>query len=252
MPREWDAATYDRIAHPMTRWGSSVVARLQLRGNETVLDAGCGSGRVTEPLLGRLPEGHVVALDGSAAMLAEARRRLAPHRHALTFVHADLQQPLELPRPIDAVYSAATFHWVRDHAALFRNLAAALPPGGQLVAQYGGGANIASVLGILADLGVTDLPWCFATPEEDRARLEAAGFAVDDIWLNEEQVELGPGEPIETYLATVVLGWHLDRLPASERQPFVAEVGRRLPGGTLDYVRLNVIAHRRRSAQQNE
>jgi trans-aconitate 2-methyltransferase len=244
MPREWDASTYDRIADPMTRWGSSVVSRLDLRGDETVLDAGCGSGRVTETLLGRLPEGHVIALDGSAAMLAEARRRLTPHRSAVTFVHADLQQPLELPRPLDAVYSGATFHWVADHDALFRNLADALPSGGQLVAQYGGGQNIASVRAILGELGVTDLPWCFATPDEDRARLESAGFAVDDIWLNDERVEFEAGEPLQTYLATVVLNWHIDRITEAERRPFLAEVARRLPEPVLDYVRLNVMAHR--------
>ena len=76
-PRDWDGATYDRIADPMTRWGTSVLDRLPLRGDETVLDAGCGSGRVTERLLERLPDGRVVALDGSPAMIREARARLA-------------------------------------------------------------------------------------------------------------------------------------------------------------------------------
>jgi trans-aconitate 2-methyltransferase len=244
MPREWDANTYDRIADPMTRWGESVVTRLELRGDETVLDAGCGSGRVTEVLLQRLPRGHVIALDGSTGMLDEARQRLARSLDRLSFVVADLQQPLSLPRPVEAVLSTATFHWIRDHDALFRNLAAVLPPGGQLVAQYGGGENIATVLAVLDDLGVEDLPWCFTGPDEDRARLEAAGFDVEAAWTNEEPVELEPGEPFETYLSTVVLGWLLDRLPADERAPFVREVGRRLPGARLDYVRLNVVARR--------
>jgi trans-aconitate 2-methyltransferase len=245
MPREWDAETYDRIADPMTRWGTSVVSRLELRGDETVLDAGCGSGRVTEALLERLPAGHVVALDGSAAMLDEARQRLSAHRDRVTFVRGDLQEPLALPRKVGAVLSTATFHWVRDHAALFRNLGEVLPPGGQLVAQYGGGANIASVLAILGDLGIHDLPWCFATPDEDTAHLEAAGFDVEAAWLNEEPVELEPGAPLETYLATVVLGWLIDPLPEQDRAPLVHEVATRLPAPSLDYVRLNVIARRR-------
>src|SRR4029077_11451509 len=77
MTRDWDAASYDRIAEPQTRWGTVVLDRLPLRGDERVLDAGCGSGRVTERLLERLPDGRVVALDGSPSMIAEARRRLA-------------------------------------------------------------------------------------------------------------------------------------------------------------------------------
>lgn len=76
MPRDWDAATYDRIADPMFRWGAVVAGRLDLAGDETVLDAGCGSGRVTEVLLERLPRGRVEALDGSPSMIEQALRRL--------------------------------------------------------------------------------------------------------------------------------------------------------------------------------
>ena len=67
MTRDWDARTYDRVADPMTRWGMGTLARLPLAGDERVMDAGCGTGRVTEQLAERLPRGRVVALDGSPA-----------------------------------------------------------------------------------------------------------------------------------------------------------------------------------------
>ncbi len=148
MTADWDARTYDRVADPQTRWGATVLDRLPLRGDERVLDAGCGSGRVTELLLERLPDGQVVALDGSAAMIDEARRRLATAEAAgrVTFVTADLLDPLPIDPPVDAILSTATFHWITDHDALFRNLAAVIRPGGRFVAQCGGAGNVATVL----------------------------------------------------------------------------------------------------------
>ena len=138
MTREWDARTYDRVADPMTRWGNAVLDRLPLTGDERVLDAGCGTGRVTEVLAERLPNGHVVALDGSAAMVDEARDRLARFGDRVSYVVADLGSPIPLDEPVDAILSTATFHWVPDHDALFANLAAVLRHGGWLVAQCGG------------------------------------------------------------------------------------------------------------------
>src|SRR6478752_7814335 len=119
MTRDWDAATYDRVAGPQTRWGSVVLDRLPLAGDERVLDAGCGTGRVTELLAMRLPRGHVVAVDGSAAMLGAARERLAPFGDRIEYVVADLGRPLPVYGTVDAVLSTATFHWVPDHDALF-------------------------------------------------------------------------------------------------------------------------------------
>ena len=246
-PREWDAATYDRVADPQTRWGRVVLERLPLAGDETVLDAGCGSGRVTELLFERLPRGRVVALDASPAMIEEARRRLAPVGDRVDFVVADLGRPIGLPGGLkaDAILSTATFHWIPDHDALFRNLAAVLRPGGRLVAQCGGVGDIASIMAILATIGDGWLgDKTFATPEETAARLAAAGFTDIETWLQPEPTRFAPGEPFETFLRTVILGSHLSRLPAGERDAFVRAVAGRMPEPLIDYVRLNITATR--------
>jgi trans-aconitate 2-methyltransferase len=230
----------------MARWGSVVLDRLPLAGDETVRDAGCGSGRVTEKLLVRLPNGRVIAADAAPSMLDEARRRLARFGDRVTFVECDLGQPLPIDGPVDAVLSTATFHWVPDHDALFANLAAVLRPGGRLVAQCGGVGNVASVHAAAAEL-MDDAwhgPWNFATPEQTRARLEAAGFVDVETWLHDEPTPMEPGEPMETFLSTVILRAHLDRLPEPERAGFLRGVAQRLPTSTIDYVRLNILAAR--------
>jgi trans-aconitate 2-methyltransferase len=249
MPTDWDAATYDRIADPMTRWGAAVLDRLPLRGRERVLDAGCGSGRVTEQLLGRLPAGHVVALDASPAMIDEARHRLEPFTGRVTYVVADLLEPLPIHPPVDAILSTATFHWVTDHDRLFRNLAAVLRPGGRLVAQCGGAGNVSTVLRTADDVGgawpeSSPVPWLFATAEETADRMRTAGFVGIETWLNPEPTRIEPGEPLETFLATVILREHVARLPEAQRADFVRAVASRLPGGEIDYIRLNIVARR--------
>jgi trans-aconitate 2-methyltransferase len=242
---DWDGATYDRIADPMTRWGSSVLERLPLQGDETVLDAGCGSGRVTEQLLERLPEGRVIAADAAPSMLVEARRRLERFGDRVEFVECDLGRPLPIDGPVDAVFSTATFHWVPDHDALVANLVAVLRPGGRLVAQCGGAGNIASVQGAVAEVGEPWAgPWAFSTPEEMAGRLAAAGFTDIETWLHDEPTVIEPGEPLETFLRSVVLRLHVDQLPEDRRGSFVRAVADRLPGGRIDYVRLNILARR--------
>lgn len=244
-PRDWDARTYDRIADPQTRWGRAVLDRLPLEGTERVLDAGCGSGRVTELLATRLPHGRVVALDASAAMIEAARARLAPLGDRVEYVVTDLGRPLPLAEPVDAILSTATFHWVPDHDALFANLALVLRPGGRLVAQCGGVGNIASIRRVLATI---DDGWPgaahYETPMATVDRLDAAGFVDIECWLTDEPTRFEPGEPFETFLRTVILGGHLERLPPGERDAFVRTVANGLPEPVIDYVRLNITARR--------
>jgi trans-aconitate 2-methyltransferase len=243
---DWNASAYDKVADPQTRWGAEVLASLPLKGDETVLDAGCGTGRVTELLLGRLPRGRVVALDFSDAMLSEARGRLARFGEQVEFVQADLGQPLPLAPPVDAILSTATFHWVMDHDALFANLAAVLRPGGWLVAQCGAHGNIARFLAVARSIApdyVTN-PHNFQTPEATATRLEASGFTDISAWLSEASTTFEAGAPFEAFLGTVCLRTHLSGIPPAEREAFVKAVAARMPEPTLDYVRLNIVARR--------
>ena len=246
MPRDWDARAYDRVADPMTRWGTSILDRLPLEGDECVLDAGCGSGRVTEALAERLPRGRVIALDGSPAMVEAARDRLAPFGDRIEYVVADLGAPLPIDAgSLDAIFSTATFHWVPDHDALFANLATVTRPGGPLVAQCGGVGNIASVHRVLATIGDGWLgPVRFETPLATTRRLDAAGYVDVECWLTDEPTRFEPGATFETYLRTVVLGAHLERLPPDEHEAFVRAVADRMPEPLIDYVRLNIVARR--------
>jgi trans-aconitate 2-methyltransferase len=261
-PGDWDGATYDRIAHPQARWGRAVLDLLELAGDQRVLDAGCGSGRVTEQLLDRFPGISVVALDAAPSMLAEARVRLARFGDRVDFVEADLSQPLpvEVPLdvPVDVIVSTAAFHWVLDHDRLFAHLAGALRPGGRLVAQCGGAGNIASVVAAVAAVGPSfggvdvPSPWLFATPAEAVSRLQRAGFIDADAWLHDEHTPFDSPDALRRFLAIVVLRSHLDRLPEVDRRPFLDAVTRLLPGTALDYVRLTMVAGRASSESRRE
>jgi trans-aconitate 2-methyltransferase len=245
VPRDWDAETYDAIADPQFRWGAAVLDRLELHGDETVLDAGCGSGRVTALLAERLPGGRVIALDGSTSMLETARRRLAPFGDRIRFVLADLMDPLPLDEPVDAVLSTATFHWVSDHDALFGHLAAVLRPGGRLVAQCGGAGNLATVVRVLGELGADPFTGkVFATPERTGERLRATGFVDVECWLYAEPTPFETLEGLETFLRTVVLRDHIRSMTDAEADEFVHAVATRVPRLELDYVRLNIDARR--------
>lgn len=244
--REWDAETYDAVSDPQFEWGMEVLERLELRGDEVAIDAGCGSGRVTAELIERLPGGRVIAVDGSEAMVAKARERLGDRAGYLV---SDLVE-LELHEPVDLVFSTATLHWIHDHDRLFQRLRGALKPGGRLVAQCGGYGNVAAhtraIAAVAADpdfgqhLSGAKALWNFASPEETEPRLRAAGFEDVRCWLQPKPVQ--PARPLE-FISTVTLGPVLDQLPADKRQPF-AEAVLEQEGDplVLEYIRLNIEA----------
>jgi trans-aconitate 2-methyltransferase len=244
MPRDWDASAYERVSAPLEAMGRDVLDRLELRGDERVLDAGCGTGRVTAELVERLPRGHVLAVDGSPAMVEQARERLGDG--AEVFV-ADLLE-LDVEPPVDAILSTATFHWIADHDRLFTRLRGALVPGGRLVAQCGGAGNVAAIADAARRVGEREPalagwggPWNFQSPADTEARLRRLGWV--DVWTWSFPVRVEPDEPRE-YFATVVLGTHLDRLEPDRREPFVDAVLAELDEPVVEYIRLNILARR--------
>ena len=140
---DWNAAVYDRIGTPMRGWAQQVIDDLELRGDETVLDAGCGSGSVTLDLLRKLLAGKVYAVDSSPDMTANLDKELAERGISNVVALTASLTDFTLPEQVDIVFSNAVFHWVPDDDGLFGALARATKPGGRLRAQCGGAGNIA-------------------------------------------------------------------------------------------------------------
>ena len=247
-PREWDAQTYDRVSDPQYEWGLEVLGRLDLAGNEFVMDAGCGSGRVTAKLLERLPNGRVLCVDASEQMIEKAREALGDRADYLV---ADLSE-LEVPERVDVIFSTATFHWVLDHDRLFSRLHAALKPGGRLVAQCGGEGNVAKHARAIVEVATRpefidhfqglEMMWNFAPADATEERLREAGFADVRCWLEDKPVQ--PENPYD-FTTTVTMGPHLSRLPEELRRQF-AEAVLEVEDDplVLNYVRLNLDASR--------
>lgn len=259
---EWNAKDYHRVSNPHVNWGRIVLDRLEVRGDEVVLDAGCGTGRLTGELLERLPNGRVIALDHSPAMLETARLELAPKfGDQVSFFQADLQRltPEDVGEPVDAIFSTATFHWVLDHDRLFPGLFSVLKPGGWLVAQCGGGPNLNGFYA-LVNWTIANEPYAqyFVDWKEKRvyndvdatvARLEASGFTNIDTFLNPEPTPMETERDYIDFISTVIMRNHLAAIPdpdlrAALLRDIAHAAAQETPPLTLDYWRLNIKAQR--------
>jgi trans-aconitate 2-methyltransferase len=246
--KEWDASSYQRVSVPHEEWAAALMERLPLSGSETVLDAGCGSGRVTRMLVERLPQGKVIAVDGSAAMVEKVAEVLRPTDEAFV---SDLTA-LELDQPVDAITSSAVFHWIPDHDALFGRMRAALKPGGRIEAQCGGKGNIDEFRRISGEVvgrepyaahleaAGFEEPWFYADAEETAERLRAAGFEQTETWL--QPWDVVPSDPRE-FMRTLILKPHVDSLPPELHEQLLDEVEAAVGEPfSLRYVRLNISA----------
>ena len=252
--REWNSAVYHRLSGPQVSWGKKVLSRLQLRGDEVVLDAGCGTGRLTADLLDALPRGRVVGIDLSENMLRSARQHLAQFGSRVSLLSCDL---LHLPfeRAFDGIVSTAAFHWVLDHDQLFVNLRRALVPGGWLEAQFGGGPNIQTLRKRADGLAATSdfasffagfrEPWLFQDAEGAAQTLRHAGFVEVETLIESALTVLEDAEHYSEFVRNIILRRHLENLPTEElRTQFMARLTDQAaqddPPFSLDYWRLNL------------
>jgi trans-aconitate methyltransferase len=233
------------------------LSALELAGDEAVVDAGCGTGRLTALLADRLPNGSIVALDRSDNMARLAAQTLATYRQASVAV-ADIVA-IPCASMFDVVFSTATFHWILDHDRLFPELQRVLKPGGLLHAQCGGGANLRRVQTRAFELAQTpefapmfrDWTWAtyYADVDPTVRRLRTAGFVDVDVTLEAAPFVFPNAEAFTTFVSTVVLRAFLARITNDDlRGTFVDRIAALASADTpafeLDYWRLNIRARR--------
>jgi trans-aconitate 2-methyltransferase len=252
--REWNSAVYHRLSGPQVSWGKKVLSRLWLRGDEVVLDAGCGTGRLTADLLEALPRGRVVGVDLSQNMLGLACEHLRRFGSGVSLIAGDL---LHLPfeGSFDGIVSTAAFHWVLDHDRLFANLRRALVPGGWLEAQCGGGPNLVTLRNRANALATTAKfspffadfhePWLFQDAAGSALSLRRAGFVEVETSVEAAPTVLKDATQYSEFVRNIIFRRHLENIPTEDlRAEFMAELTRQGsvddPPFSLGYWRLNL------------
>ena len=247
----WRGDKYDSVADPQHRWGLSVLEGHEDTAPTRILDAGCGSGRVTEQVLHRFGDADIVAIDTSASMLDAARNRLG-HRSRLTLEQVDLGDSAALMKlgRFDAILSTGTLHWVMDNGKLFADLGKMLTARGIFVSQSGGEGSIEAVRTILDELGIG---WSrlnnYASVSGTRDRLTAAGFDPVECWMTNEPVDFEDHNAFVDYLLNGVISPYVSSLNEPERMSIAEEVADRLPALNLQFVRLNIRANVRETSR---
>lgn len=254
----WNAEVYDRIGTPMRRWAQAVIDDLHLRGDETVLDAGCGSGSVTFDLLERLPRGRIYAVDSSPDMISKITQAIEERGiTSIIPIRASLTD-FELPEQVDVVFSNAVLHWIPDDDALFGCLLRTTKQGGRFRAQCGGGDNIARLMEATEAveqrepysryLGLAEFRK-YRTAERAKEAMEQAGWTDVRASLFASPVRFDNHDDASLYLRTIILQRHVAALPGEHHEPFlravIDETVRRFGEPfTADYVRLDLWAKR--------
>jgi trans-aconitate 2-methyltransferase len=252
--REWNSSVYHQLSIPQVTWGKKVLSRLQLRGDEVVLDAGCGTGRLTADLLEALPRGRVVGIDLSQNMLGSAHEHLSQFGDRVRLVACDLVH-LPFEHAFDGIVSTAAFHWVLDHDRLFASLRRALVAGGWLHAQCGGGPNTKRLRDRANALAATPKfapylagfrePWLFQEAAPAAEGLCRAGFVDVETSIEEAPTVLEHAEQYNEFVRNIIFRRHLQLIPSEDlRAEFMAELTKQAsrddPPFLLDYVRLNL------------
>ncbi|MDJ0781367.1 MAG: methyltransferase domain-containing protein [Desulfosarcinaceae bacterium] len=231
--QRWNATDYAENSGAQLEWARELIAKLDLKGDEALLDIGCGDGKVSARLARVLPLGRVHGIDLSADMIQLARERFDGRSHPnLRFQQMDAAR-IQLARGFDVAFSTAALHWVADHPAVLRGVRACLKPGGRLLFQMGGRGNAQAVYEALQTvvpqgdwrphLEAVAFPYHFLTPAQYEAWLPACGFRLRRAELIPKEMRHPDREGLKGWLRTT---WfpYTDRLPEEMRDPFLEAV----------------------------
>lgn len=230
---KWNAKDYAKHSLEQYRWAVELTDKLDLRGEESLLDIGSGDGRFTSVLADRLPRGRVTGIDSSAEMVAHATTNFSPKRFPnLTFQQMDARA-MRFQEKFDVVFSNATLHWIQDHLTVLLGISRALRPGGRMLAQMGGEGNAADMVSAVERVRArhqwreyfTDFtfPYGFYGPKQYEEWLAEANLIPTRLELIPKDMRHEGYEGLAGWLRTTWLPY-VNKIPPENRDAFIDEV----------------------------
>lgn len=229
----WNAGDYAAHSRAQLEWAREIIGKLALKGSESVLDIGCGDGKVTTLIGSLLANGHVTGIDSSEAMISQARETYPASRYPqISFALMDAMD-IRYEKQFDLVFSNAALHWVPDHARILHGVARSLKRGGRIFFQMGGKGNARDVMNI-AEIMIHAGPWeeffhdfippyTFLSSEEYRVLLEDAGFTAIRAELIPKDMAQDGKEGLSGWIRTTWLPY-TERIPESMRDRFISDM----------------------------
>jgi trans-aconitate 2-methyltransferase len=216
----WDAETYHKVSNIQELWAIELLEKRKINENEIVMDAGCGTGRVTKIIANNVKRGKVYAVDLDENMITNAKMNLKDFSNTV-FIKSDLSD-VKLSEKIDLIFSNAVIHWILDHEKLFTNFWNLLKPGGELLIQCGGKGNLGTIPNILEKVRKNNnfshyfknwkIPWNFASSTDTIKILEKTGFKDVQASLTERTAKFENFQEYILFMKTVVMKPYLSYL----------------------------------------
>jgi trans-aconitate 2-methyltransferase len=229
----WSAADYASNSVVQQTWARELIAKLKLRGDERILDVGCGDGKITAEIARAIPNGTAVGVDASPQMIEFAGKTFPVSKIPNLEFHVMDARKIQFLRKFDLVFSNAALHWVDDHQAFLRGAASVLKPGGRLIVSCGGKGNAHDVfLALRPEMRLKrwreffrkmEASYFFHSPEEYQKWLPRFGFKTRSIKLAPKDATYQGRAGFATWLRTTWLPY-TQRVPEEVREEFIEAV----------------------------
>ena len=233
---KWNAADYAANSVVQQTWARELIAKLNLRGDEHILDVGCGDGKVTAEIARAVPRGSVTGVDASPQMIKFAKKTFpASEIPDLEFRVMDARN-IKFAQSFDVIFSNAALHWVDDHQPILRGTASVLKSGGRLVVSCGGKGNAQDVFVALRPemrlkrwrefFREMPTPYFFNAPTDYEKWLPKFGFKIQKIKLAPKDATYEGANGFATWLRSTWIPY-VQRVPKNLREEFITAVTER-------------------------